>query len=77
MTSFPLAVWAHCDGIKMQVWDSEEMDHIRHSATLEAMLSNDYTVSNLWADNARKSKFNVAEASKPIAVSLLATLNYA
>ena len=47
------------------------MDHIRHSATLEAMLTDDYTVSNLWADNARKSKFNVAEAPKPIAVSLL------
>ncbi|KAK9863535.1 hypothetical protein WJX84_008539 [Apatococcus fuscideae] len=49
------------------VWDSEEMDHIRHSATLEAMLSSDYTVSNLWADDARKSKFNSGEPSKPIA----------
>lgn len=68
-----LAARADCDGTNLQVWDSEEMDHIRHSATLEAMLSNDYTVSNLWADNAHKSKFNVAEASKPIAVSLLAT----
>ena len=70
-----LNAWTEVEGAGLQVWDSEEMDHIRHSATLEAMLSTDYTVSDLWADDARKSKFNSEDASKPIVVSFWASLH--
>ncbi|KAK9863108.1 hypothetical protein WJX84_007065 [Apatococcus fuscideae] len=50
----------------VEVWDSEEMDHIRHSPSLEAKLMGDYTVSNLWASDAKKSNFGIFQTPKGI-----------
>ena len=54
----------------LQVWDAEEMDHIRHSPSLEAKLMADYTVSDLYASDARKSNFLIHQTPKGIIVSI-------
>ena len=45
------------------------MDHIRYSPSLEAKLMGDYTVSNLWASDAKKSNFGIVQTPKGIIVS--------
>ncbi|KAK9864469.1 hypothetical protein WJX84_002863 [Apatococcus fuscideae] len=42
----------------VEVWDSEEHDHIHHSAKLEDYLSKNYNVSGLLANHAANSNFD-------------------
>ena len=60
-------MWAF---LPSQVWDAEEMDHIRHSPSLEAKLMSDYTVSDLYAADARKSNYLIHQTPKGIIVRL-------